>query len=972
MKIRVIVIFTVLFVGSDLYAQKVHSGQLPTFNLFSNPDYTVTAIKFDEELKFKYIISKKGNDPKEFTVETNTLDNFQGKFEEIIKEFDPTQKGIKSEARRIFYMFIAASKLLGDLNTGPLAGELILRRKVVIHKSIERAKWIQLKGEARCLLRDATLFARNKDKKLYAYVNKNADQNDQSDAMNNGNEKGTNTDQNDQSDAMNNGNEKGTNTDQNDQSEAMNNGNERGTTTNRNRKNNDDGDRKKYLQCEIKKEPLWTGELKEKKAENRIFDFLVTLDREYSGEKIVSELKKDMKPLREIVNTNDLLSAKQKEIKKKQQNIYAFEDNITTNQGRLIELKNKYEKICIEIYDHVPDIQEIMKDLNNKVSKLIELQRIVDLSEIDNSNFTTLKTDTLEHIDKSELHNILSMIEQETIKIDEGHEQETQAAIKKIRENYENGILDDSTKIYIISNLKKIVARKVSDLELQRINIAKLKKEIEIRDVVIKLHDNIAKIEIVILRERALIRADDKKLELLVKDKNELLSKKARQIIAFNESLPELKHKLNQKTKNLPSFSFLIDQVQIEFKDGFIENLKVVGKKEALFNLGLPDSIDFEDDIEIKFDNYYPFGFSRKKDFEDLIRGDWPRVFASKRNPAKRGGNKFYLSTSEFFDNYKHDLVGDRRDYSPKNGVIDLQLEDGKKYLKEELFKLERKKLFEAKVFSDFFGFDRENENGIIQTEVSRQVNVRTRRSTLNLRRYKLIFSNWGYASYVIPSINISKIEENNRYLNINYKDEFVNNQYSPTKFVSTLDLRSYENFSAGFDVNGLLLDFPTFKSTLLIDAGIRFGTVSVTDTLRVFENQQIMKTKPDNSTLSTTRLMPLKITWKLQADERYGFDINWSINRLFLRDNEITQVGNKSSFLNGTLDPGKNDNCMDCTYYRFEFNTQINNNDNGKLFLRYRYFWQKDFWNTGFHQAQVGYSFFINGALRDDEAKKD
>ena len=97
--------------------------------------------------------------------------------------------------------------------------------------------------------------------------------------------------------------------------------------------------------------------------------------------------------------------------------------------------------------------------------------------------------------------------------------------------------------------------------------------------------------------------------------------------------------------------------------------------------------------------------------------------------------------------------------------------------------------------------------------------------------------SNYSFFEYIKPYFCLSKIEKDNYSLNVNYLDRFVNGQYVPIKYNSTLEFRQYENLRTGLDVNVVKLDIPNFKSHFTWEVGFRYGRTALVDSVRSFAN---------------------------------------------------------------------------------------------------------------------------------------
>jgi hypothetical protein len=265
-----------------------------------------------------------------------------------------------------------------------------------------------------------------------------------------------------------------------------------------------------------------------------------------------------------------------------------------------------------------------------------------------------------------------------------------------------------------------------------------------------------------------------------------------------------------------------------------------------------------------------------------------------------------------------------------------------------------------VQVFSDFVGFDQNNPNGLIQLEFEKRLNIVTsRRKLARSTRGSYVFF-----PFVTPFLLKSKFEENNKYLVLNAKDQFVNNQYYPTKYTSTLELKRFENFSTGFDLAWYMLDLPSSKLTYTLFSGFRYGRVAIQDSVRVFEDNEIKNTGLVNEYgVNTFQIMPLKAQVQLLIDRTYSFNLSWSANLYFLRDNRFHQISNITAYAdeNGVGGDYK------YVYQKMSFGGTFKPNaeQNSKLFFRYNYHWQQGYWRTGFHQAQVGYSFYLTDTLK-------
>jgi hypothetical protein len=384
--------------------------------------------------------------------------------------------------------------------------------------------------------------------------------------------------------------------------------------------------------------------------------------------------------------------------------------------------------------------------------------------------------------------------------------------------------------------------------------------------------------------------------------------------------------------------SYNIRSIEAEFDEGYIENIKVIVSSE-----GVPD---------IKFENNYPISFSSKKDYLNIqhiyLYGISHKEFYS-------------IRLDEVIERYEQKHEVGRRDYSPSNQVVSFDLiADSKRNY--ELSKESTAKLFELKTYSDFVGFDQTKPNGLIQFEVEKRLNIIGSRKQFNIFK-KNYRSTVGAFQYITPTIVVSKIEQNNKFLILNYKDQYINNVYSPVKYTSTLELKRHENFSVGADLNMFLLDLPSAKSTFYVNTGFRYGRVSIRDSLRS-SNDGVSETTGfvNEYGVNTFSVMPLKVVWEVRTDERYSFHLGGSLNLYYLRDNSFIQVANLDTF-QSTMNDGDMKYLYKNVFMQLALKPQ--SDAKGRLFFRYQYNWQQGFWRTGFHQIQLGYSVPLTRELK-------
>ncbi len=418
----------------------------------------------------------------------------------------------------------------------------------------------------------------------------------------------------------------------------------------------------------------------------------------------------------------------------------------------------------------------------------------------------------------------------------------------------------------------------------------------------------------------------------------------------LKSELTELRGSLLPALSSMSSFEFKIKYVELEFNEGFIENILVVGQvttldlskfydeqlmKDAIYGEDTKSTLNEFGMItkQIKFENRYPLGFSRKSDYANL---GLVKLTSNGKNDEER----YTLELGDLLTIYlpKHE-VG-RRDFSPENKVIIYDPLSGDDCI--TLYKEETSKLFEARVFSDFVGLDEKAANGLLQTEIAKRLNLNTSR-----------VGDFGFLSWIEPTITLSKIEQNNRDLKLNQlvpNDTTGRNRF----YAASLDIRRHESLSVGTRLNAFYFDFPQIKSTISANGSIYYGRTPIrTDTM--------------SGGINTLTLSP-EVVCDIRADERWGLALSWRWNYMKVKSRDIVQVSD-------LVDPN---NLLVQRVRNYWYNTaqfqvffQPSEDNRGRLFFRYRYHWQYGDQNLGFHQAQVGYSFYLLGRNKGTEKSK-
>ena len=398
-----------------------------------------------------------------------------------------------------------------------------------------------------------------------------------------------------------------------------------------------------------------------------------------------------------------------------------------------------------------------------------------------------------------------------------------------------------------------------------------------------------------------------------------------------------------------------IEDLQIEFNDGKIENLVVMGSVKA--STGGCDERKFK---RLEFTNVIPFGFTSKKELEQLNKR-W--IYTDGED-----GEFYKMNVGKLFRNYVEKLEVDRRDYSPRNQVITLK-RNGKEFNENEnkysvvLKKEYTHEILGGAIFTDFAGLSGDEPNGIIQTEVYKELpivtdrilfGVKTRKAindfNLGIKR-KYVRANMGLLAYMRPLFVISKIENEKKVLPLDSKEVTYNGETEKIYFASTLDLRKHETFRVGFDMNVALFDFPELKSTIYLDYGLYWGRTKVGEVKPEGENREYGVDVFEHGP---------RLVWEVFTDERYGFRLGFNYNWYYARTNDFQQVGDPDMYSQTNLveDQSQRPN----QYWSTEILAFLkpNKDGRGKFFFRYRLNVKSKYWNQTWSQMQLGYAFSI------------
>lgn len=451
-------------------------------------------------------------------------------------------------------------------------------------------------------------------------------------------------------------------------------------------------------------------------------------------------------------------------------------------------------------------------------------------------------------------------------------------------------------------------------------------------------------------KEKALLSKLEKcePVFLRIKSFTDNLAKLNEQLESIGEQLNEtirIKTKLEAQSKDIGKLItdnvngaqkylhyFYTDTCQVEFAAGTIKNITVFGEYDGK---------------RYTLVNRYPISISSRSEPEDF-----KRVKLYEPNSFK-----FWA----FLNNIVHYipvLTPNSEDYTPEESVQNFKAGENAYVLNKE----KATEILKGRVFTDFMGIDPRNPNGLIQTEISKKVNLYTRvfeplkkRHRIgSLNKYNIYFS---VGSYYEPKILVSKIEANNRSLPTLYSDSLVydgNNNLLLTerrKFVPTLQLIRYSFFSIKpINFNLGSVSFPKAKTSLYLDFGASWYLTSVSDTSATTSGGNTVVEKRNDIVNSLS--LNFDFVACIKPDTRYGFVLTASYIHYKLFDRRYYQAGNPDFYgqylEKRDLYPSIFNLRLDAFYRPFK-------RVDGEIFFRFNSFILFNDARQNFMQAQLG-----------------
>lgn len=359
---------------------------------------------------------------------------------------------------------------------------------------------------------------------------------------------------------------------------------------------------------------------------------------------------------------------------------------------------------------------------------------------------------------------------------------------------------------------------------------------------------------------------------------------------------------INRNSK-LYDEAFKALDAQIVFEDGFIKSIMINGTLNGK---------------DYMFSNHYGIGISTRRNITVLVR--------QKLFNENNSSDTLHILLGEAI-NYERILEKKTNDYSPADQRVYVSSKSEDKLI---LKKTPSPEIFTLNIFSDFVGINQNNPNGLIQTEFSKRINFFTKRKGL-FRQFGI-----GILTHVIPSFELTKIEQNNREMPLR---RFTINDSNVTYYANPLQILRYSTANVKTEMNWV--DIQGAALNFHLNGYLGMAVTHVNDSIIV----EGVKEEVDESINSFLAGWDAKFIFNPESKWSYTMvgtasyikNLNDQISYYTVKDNELKNV---NDWLFGV-----------------EFLVTWNTNDDNKLFGRFRYDWESDNVYNNYSQFQIGYS---------------
>ncbi|MEL7147818.1 MAG: hypothetical protein AAFO69_15705, partial [Bacteroidota bacterium] len=138
MRTHILLLIAISLLATTAIAQEELGKELPPFKFPNNSDYELTATTYPGKDKVKYVITKNGEDPEEFTLSNNSFIKFKEEVGNIVDYEDKVEEK-QNDIELIYDLILTTIGFAEELSEGPTAGVLHLRRDVVIRKELPKS-----------------------------------------------------------------------------------------------------------------------------------------------------------------------------------------------------------------------------------------------------------------------------------------------------------------------------------------------------------------------------------------------------------------------------------------------------------------------------------------------------------------------------------------------------------------------------------------------------------------------------------------------------------------------------------------------------------------------------------------------------------------------------------------------------------------------------------------------------------------
>ena len=347
-----------------------------------------------------------------------------------------------------------------------------------------------------------------------------------------------------------------------------------------------------------------------------------------------------------------------------------------------------------------------------------------------------------------------------------------------------------------------------------------------------------------------------------------------------------------------------INSAQIVFEDGTIKNIIIEGTN--------PEG------EKVTFSNIYSVGITTRANIIDFNNISLNLELSRNYTP---------INLSDVIK-YERKVNLRTNDFSPAD--VALVLYPNKP---QELFKAPSSKLFQLNMFSDFVGLNENNPNGLVQVEFTKRINLWTKRTDAWLNSGK------GRFTHLLPSFEISKLEENNRSIELSQ----FKNGVQITNYLNPLELYRYSYARISNEINIYDLQGPSVSVHLNAFGGI--GITNVKDTVLV----NAVETPYDENV--NTLMYGANVKFLFNPESRWSYQLSSRFTKL----KPLSDNFNFASIEKNEYKEEAND-----LMTTWEFLLSWNAGADNQIFGRFRFNHELKYLNNNFTEFQIGYSVFL------------